>query len=191
MSLKRSSRPGVKWRRWNNILHRDLGYLCVALTIVYAVSGIAVNHMRDWNPNYDIERVQRTFDPFAVSDRQTMVDEAVARLDLPGQPNDSFRPEPAVLKLFYDEMTVEVHALDGTAMIEKANERFLVKDFNTLHLNHPAGLWTWIADAYAVLLLALAITGMFVLKGKKGFSGRGKWFILAGLVVPLIFLIIV
>jgi hypothetical protein len=191
MSLKRSSRPGVKWRRWNNILHRDLGYLCVALTIVYAVSGIAVNHMRDWNPNYDIERVQRTFDPFAVSDRQTMVDEAVARLDLPGQPNDSFRPEAAIIRLFYDEMTVEVHALDGTATIENVNERFLVKDFNTLHLNHPAGLWTWIADAYAVLLLALAITGMFVLKGKKGFSGRGKWFILAGLVVPLIFLIIV
>jgi len=189
MSRNKSSRPGLKWRRWNNILHRDLGYLCVALTIIYAVSGVAVNHMRDWNPNYNIEKVQQSFEPFAVSDRESMVEEAVDRLDLPGPPNESFRPEPAVLQMFYDEMTVELHATNGTATIERVSERFLVKDFNVLHLNQPAGWWTWIADIYAVLLLLLAITGMFVLKGKKGFSGRGKWFILAGLLVPVIFLI--
>lgn len=45
----------MKWRRWNNIIHRDLGYLCAGLTIVYVVSGIAVNQVRDWNPNFKIE----------------------------------------------------------------------------------------------------------------------------------------
>jgi len=29
----------MKWRKWNNILHRDIGYLCVGLTVVY-VSGV-------------------------------------------------------------------------------------------------------------------------------------------------------
>jgi hypothetical protein len=38
------------------VIHRDLGYVCVGLTLVYAVSGVAVNHVRDWNPNYRITR---------------------------------------------------------------------------------------------------------------------------------------
>ena len=42
MASDSSKRRPFKWRRWNNVLHRDLGYLCVALTIVYAISGIAV-----------------------------------------------------------------------------------------------------------------------------------------------------
>ena len=32
------------------------------LTIVYAVSGIAVNHINDWNPNYTFERVEQRFE---------------------------------------------------------------------------------------------------------------------------------
>jgi len=182
-------RRGFKWRRWNNILHRDLGYLCVALTIIYAISGIAVNHMHDWNPNYKFDRVQRTFEPIPLGERDIMVRLAVDRLDLPA-PNEVFRPDPARLLLFYEGWSVEVHALEGTALIERPRDRFLLRDANYLHLNHPKGLWTYVADAYAALLLLLAVTGMFVLKGKKGFAGRGKWFVLAGLVLPLAFLIV-
>ncbi len=39
----------------NRITHRDIGYLIAGLTIIYAVSGIALNHKHDWNPNYIIE----------------------------------------------------------------------------------------------------------------------------------------
>jgi len=46
------------------------------------------------------------------------------------------------------------------------------------------------ADLYAFSLLLLAITGLFILKGKKGFSGRGKWLVGAGILVPIIFLLI-
>jgi hypothetical protein len=183
-------RRRFQWRRWNNVLHRDLGYLCVALTVIYAISGIAVNHIGDWNPNYKIERIERTFQPIPVSDRETMVAQAVERLELPGTPEDSFRPDPATVQLFYKGWSVEVRALEGTALIERARGRFLLRDFNDLHLNRPKGIWTWVADAYAGLLLLLAVTGMFVLKGKKGLAGRGKWFVLAGLILPVAFLIL-
>ena len=33
-------------RRWNNLLHRDIGYLCVGMTLVYAISGIVMNHFK-------------------------------------------------------------------------------------------------------------------------------------------------
>ena len=67
--------------------------------------------------------------------------------------------------------------------------RRLLNDFNDLHLNVPKGAWTWIADLYAGVLALLAITGMFVLKGKKGLFGRGKWWVGAGILVPLLFLV--
>lgn len=185
-----SAERRFRWRRWNNVLHRDLGYLCVALTVIYAVSGIAVNHIHDWNPSYKVERIEKRFEPIAVSDRETMVALALERLELPGPPNDSFRPDPATVQLFYDGWSVEVQALAGTALIERPRGRFLLREFNDLHLNRPKGLWTWVADVYAGLLLLLAVTGMFVLKGKAGLAGRGKWFVLAGLILPVVFLIL-
>jgi hypothetical protein len=42
----------VNLRPWVRAVHRDLGYLAVGLTIVYALSGLAVNHIADWDPNF-------------------------------------------------------------------------------------------------------------------------------------------
>jgi len=189
MSQNGPARRRFKWRRWNNVLHRDLGYLGVVLTVIYAISGIAVNHIHDWNPNYKIEHVVRTLEPIPASDKATMVGLAVERLDLP-RPERSFRPSPEILQLFYEGWSVEVDVAAGRAVIERPHERVLLRDFNFLHLNHARGLWTWFADAYAALLLLLAVTGMFVLKGKKGLTGRGKWFVVAGLVIPVAFLVV-
>jgi hypothetical protein len=189
MSRRASRRRRFNWRRWNTVLHRDLGYFCVALTVIYAVSGIAVNHFHDWNPNYKIERVERTFEPIPVSDRPTMVSRAVERLDLP-EPDESFRPSPEIVQLFYDGWSVEVRAVEGVAVVDRPRDRFLLRDFNFLHLNHPKGVWTFVADAYAAVLLLVTVTGVFVLKGKKGLAGRGKWFVLAGLIVPVVFLLV-
>lgn len=48
--------PRMSWRRFLVVLHRDIGYLCAGLTVIYAISGIAVNHIEEWNPNYDVRR---------------------------------------------------------------------------------------------------------------------------------------
>ena len=42
----------LNWRKWNRVVHRDFGYLFLGMTIIYALSGIAINHIKDWNPNY-------------------------------------------------------------------------------------------------------------------------------------------
>ena len=46
--------------KFNRITHRDIGYLIAGLTIIYAISGIALNHKHDWNPNYIIENKEFT-----------------------------------------------------------------------------------------------------------------------------------
>jgi hypothetical protein len=72
----------MKWRKWNNILHRDIGYLVVGLTIIYCISGIAVNHVQDWNPSYKIETQFITIDPITSNERKQMVDEALIKLSI-------------------------------------------------------------------------------------------------------------
>ena len=178
----------MSWRRLNNVLHRDLGYVAVGLTVIYAVSGIAVNHVHHWNPSYKVVKTERSFTPIPVSDRETMVAALVERLGLPGPPQNAFRSAPHVVELFYDGWSVKADAQAGVATTERVTERPVLRDANFLHLNHPKGLWTWVADVYAVLLIVLAVTGMFVLRGKTGLSGRGKWLVAAGIAVPLLFL---
>jgi hypothetical protein len=51
------------------------------------------------------------------------------------------------------------------------------------------GTWTLVADAFAICMLGLAVTGLFMLKGPVGLGGRGKWLVLAGLIVPLVFIV--
>jgi hypothetical protein len=46
----------VKLRPLIIATHRDIGYFFAGLTVLYAISGVAVNHMEDWNPNYVIRR---------------------------------------------------------------------------------------------------------------------------------------
>jgi len=76
----------------------------------------------------------------------------------------------------------------GTATIEVVRPRPILRQANFLHLNHAKRLWTWMADLYAVALGLLAVTGLFVLRGRKGITGRGAWLTGAGVVLPFVFL---
>ena len=180
----------MAWRRWNNVLHRDLGYLCAGLTLVYVVSGVAVNHIGDWNPNYRIERSVRqlgsgvAFDP----GNRAEVEQVLTALDLEPAYRATFRPDSATLRIFLEDGIVDLEPASGRATIELAQRRVLLGAANALHLNAPKRLWTWVADIYAVSLGLLAITGLFVLKGKKGITGRGAWLTAVGVAVPAVFL---
>jgi len=182
-----AARPWT-WRRVNRAVHRDAGYLVAGLTLLYAISGVAVNHRADWNPSWKVEPELRRFAPLPVTDRETMAAALVQALDLPGPPRSSFRRAPEQIELFYDGWTVEADVTAGTARLTRPRERPVLRDANFLHLNEGKGAWTWFADVFSVLLGTLAVTGLFVLKGRTGLGGRGKWWVLAGLVPVVVFL---
>ena len=100
----------MKWRKWNNILHRDLGYLCVGLTLVYVVSGVAVNHVADWNPNYSIEQRTANVGPVTNADPQSaaVIGAILDQVSMPGDLWRSFRPDRETLRIFTDAGTVTV-----------------------------------------------------------------------------------
>ena len=61
----------------NRVTHRDIGYLIAGLTIIYAISGIALNHKNNWNPNYIFEN--RTFKTEIPVSRETFNDETAKK----------------------------------------------------------------------------------------------------------------
>lgn len=181
----------MKWRKINNVIHRDLGYLCVGLTLIYAISGIAVNHIHHWNPTYKIEKVGTTIGPVLEKGRLLSDGEIRQILNRMGQPPEydkKFQPTPNTLKIYKKDHTIDVNLLTGDIIQEKTTKRPFFFQVNFLHLNHAKKLWTWFADLYAIALITLAVTGLFVLKGKKGIKGRGAWLSMAGLIIPLVFL---
>ncbi len=44
-------------------------------------------------------------------------------------------------------------------------------------------------DAFAVGLIFLAVSGLFMVKGKKGIKWRGTFFTIAGILIPILFLL--
>lgn len=180
----------IPWRRWNRAVHRDVGYVSVGLIIVYALSGIAVNHIHQWNPSYSFERIQSEIGavPHEVPVTDDDVLEVLRRLELSPRYKTTFQPDPQTLKIFKEGNTIVVDLDSGHVAQEKVTERLVLYEANFLHLNHPKKLWTWVADAFCVALILLGVTGLFILKGKKGITGRGAWLTTAGFLIPVLFL---
>lgn len=180
-----------KWRKWNNIIHRDLGYLMVGLTIIYAVSGFILNHKHDWNPNYSIQKETVSFKPLTESEYSTEAIKGIlTEIKVSPEYKSLFRPDPKHVQVFYQKKTVNLDLSTGTGYVERIKARKVIREMNQLHLNMPGSLWTYVADFYAIALLLLGLTGLFVLKGKNGIKGRGAWFTVAGVVIPIILMII-
>jgi hypothetical protein len=182
----------MKIRRFIKITHRDVGYLCVGLTIIYAVSGIAVNHVDDWNPNYIIEN--HSYQLKAIGDSSSTVEELsfgiMEQLTITDKLASTFRPAPDKLQLFFENMNVTVNLSTWQAEMEVVNSRAVLRQTNFLHLNVPKKAWTYVADIFAAALIYLAITGIFMIEGKKGITGRGKWLIAMGVIIPAVFLLL-
>jgi len=179
----------MNWRKWNNTLHRDLGYLCFGLTIIYVVSGIAVNHIADWNPSYRITTEHTRIDiPKPPPAHDILVTSILEQLGEQGMIKNSYQSAPDILQIFVENNTITANLKTGEVLQQKNRQRSLLYLANFLHLNHPKKMWTWFADIYALALGLLAVTGLFILKGKKGITGRGAWLVSAGLIIPLVFL---
>lgn len=175
----------MNWRRWNNLLHRDVGFLCVGLTLAYAISGVAVNHVGQWNPSYRVERVETNIDPVVGDPADPItIRMLLARLDERGKLESSYRPDPNSLQLFVEGRSILVDLTSGHVVHDRAIPRPGLREMNYLHLNHPKKAWTWVADLYAVALAFLAISGLFMIR--KPILRRGLVLSGIGVVLPLL-----
>ncbi|HNX85389.1 MAG TPA: PepSY-associated TM helix domain-containing protein [Bacteroidales bacterium] len=180
-------------RRWNNILHRDIGYLCFGMTIIYAVSGIVLNHFKSgdfMHPDYSKSYHEYTvpIPPSGAVD-QTYVFKVLEKVGERRHYKSHITGEGYV-QIFLDNGSCYVDLNTGAAQLEKKTTRYVIREFNLLHYNNLKRFYTWFSDLYAAGLIILAITGLFVLRGKNGIIGRGAWLTAIGILIPALFLLI-
>jgi hypothetical protein len=168
-------------------VHRDLGNLAVGLTLVYAVSGLAVNHIADWDPNFQsYERTIELGGPIG-GDDEAAAATVMARLGVSGKPSEVYRSSADQLDVVLDNRTLHVNTTTGRVFDEGQKPRFLLRVANWLHLNRGKKSWTYVADGYAAGLILLAFTGIFMLPGKRGLLGRGGIFVALGIAIPVLY----
>lgn len=171
----------MDWRKANRALHRDLGYLCVGLTLLYAVSGVLLNHKHDWNPVYAIRGQWVRLAPAPTGDDAKIASEIAAKFKVETPVISTFRHEDGKLDIFFDGGgMITLDSAAGMVKVETIEKRTLTGAINDLHLNRPGKTWTWIADGYAVALGLLALTGMLLALRKGAVSRRGVALTLAG-----------
>jgi hypothetical protein len=172
-------------RAWLRAIHRDAGHLAVGLTVVYAASGLAVNHIADWDPSFQNYEVVRELGGAIDGDDAAIARTVAERLGVSGTPKDVYRAAPDSLEVVYERRTLHVNPLTGHVVDEGQKPRFLLRVANWLHLNRGKKAWRYVADAYAAGLLVLAATGMFMMAGRKGLLGRGGVLVVLGAAIPI------
>lgn len=184
----------MKWRKWNRWIHRELGYLFFGMAIVYGVSGIALNHhiARHWTPSH-IEKSE-SIEGLIPAKRDDVTKEYIqAILEITGE-KDNYKqyyfPNDNSLIIYLNKGQISVDLSTGNAKIVKITNRKVFREMNFLHYNKPKKLWTYFADLFAFSMVVLAISGLFMVRGKKGIRGQGAILLTIGIVIPLLFLVI-
>lgn len=176
--------------RFNIAAHRDIGYACASLILAYSLSGLAVNHIGDWNPDFVISK--QTVSLPRPYEKEEITKERIEEFGQLVQ-EEEYRvydfPTPDQVKVYYDNASLHLNLATGQGTYEKVSRRPILYHVNVLHLNRLKG-WKWASDVFALILILLSLTGLLVLRGRYGLARRGKWLILAGMLPPVLALLI-
>ena len=170
----------MKWsssiRKWSRLIHRDLSFFFAGMVLIYAISGIVMNHRDTINPNFSIERKE-----YKIAEK------------LPGKEEGNYTkhyfPKADIMKVFLKGgSNLQVNVRTGEAVYESVTRRPLIGAMARLHYN-PGQWWTYFADIFAVGLIIITLSGVIMLKGNKGIIGRGGIEMIVGIVIPILFLL--
>jgi uncharacterized protein len=180
---------GMNLSKLNRITHRDIGYLITGLTIIYALSGIALNHKHDWNPNYIIDNRSFTTDiPVKRASFNKETAQKILNSISVDQEIKTFHfPTGNKVTIFIDGGFVQINTETGDGIVEKISKRPLFFQVNFLHYN-PGKWWKYFSDIYCISLIIVTITGLFLVKGRNGITKRGAILTIIGIILPIIFL---
>lgn len=180
-------------RRLCVALHRDLGFFFAGIIVIYALSGIFMNHRHDINPSYTVEITEMALpDGFPTAKSSIKEADIKAILDDIGETGNFtkhyfVKDNLKILLRGGSSMTFDLHSGSGT--YERVRPRPIIADMVKLHYN-PGRWWTIFSDIFAAALILITLTGLFILKGRKGIAGRGTVELIIGIAIPILFLLL-
>ena len=166
---------------WLRVIHRDLGYLMAGVCIIYATSGFLLNHMNGKDQSYST--VEGTVEVEKGLDAASMKTAWNALEDVPTLKKVIAVDEDHLRLMLEGGMGI-YSVNEGKVDYETHKKRPIIYWFNRLHYNRVEG-WNVMGDFFAFSLAFFAISGLFLVKGKNGLGGRGKWILLVGILIPL------
>jgi len=161
-------------------IHRWVGLFCFGLVVFYCVTGIALNHRRDFD--YFLDRF-RTTQPLAAPMDTTALTNLLDRLAaLTGEDRPptvvKITPDGTVALLYGSHGVVTYRFAAGSSVMERIEKRPW-QPWTLLNRFHKVAgtrtLWLMVADVAAAGLILVSITGLFVLRYR-----RLDWLLLAG-----------
>lgn len=169
--------------------HRDIAYFYVGLIISFSISGIFLNHRQALNPR------RYTYDSKEIVIRVPTSKEAINEEFITGFSKEQhieddvrrFAVEGNTLKISYASHDVQVDITTGKGKIEAYRIIPLLGHMTKLHMD-TSKWWIYYSDVFGIGMLIIAITGMFIERGKNSFQARGWKLALIGIIFPLIFL---
>lgn len=174
------------------VAHRDFGYFFAGIVLIYALSGIFMNHRDTINPNFSVEITENPLPdgfPTTVNDiDRNDIDMLLMSLDASGGYTKHYPSRGNIRILLKGGSSVTVDMSKRLAVYEKIERRFIISDMVKLHYN-PGRWWTCFSDIFASALILITATGLFLLKGKNGLWPRGIILMAAGIIAPILILI--
>lgn len=179
-------------RKWSRPVHRDLSFFFSGVLLIYAASGFMLNHKRDFNSDYSVRRQELVLPgtlPQAPQQwTKERAEEVLAQVGEAGNYLKHYFPEEGQLKIFIrggSSLTADLAS--GKAVYESIRKRALLSSMNRLHYN-PSRWWTAFSDIFLAGLVVIVLSGLVMLRGPKGMWGRGGIELLAGILVPVLFM---
>lgn len=170
--------------------HRDIAYFFLGLIIAFSISGIFLNHRQSWHPRRYSYAVKEISLPAPMMKEQ-VTDTFVTNFTSAQQIEDNLRrfsvDDKNVLRISYTMNDVQVDLNTGAGKIETYRITPLLGQMTQLHQD-TSKWWIYYSDVFGLAMCTLAVTGMFIERGKNSFQKRGWWLALLGLIFPLIFL---
>lgn len=171
----------LKLRNW----HRDFSYFYVGLLMAFSISGIALNHRQSWNPREYIYQTTKV-KILLPHNRKQISDEFFQDWLEENNINLEFRGSAwrrGGYNLYFKDAYAFIDPSTGEGEIERFHVRPLLGQMVDLHKSN-SNVWLWYSDIFAISLLLICITGLFIARGKNGFKNRGWKFALFGVLIP-------
>ncbi|MBQ1651532.1 MAG: PepSY-associated TM helix domain-containing protein, partial [Paludibacteraceae bacterium] len=97
-----------------------------------------------------------------------------------------YYPNDSALKIFLKSgSNIVVNTHSGQVTYEKVRRRPVLGAMSRLHYN-PGSAWTIFSDIFAISMLIVIITGLFMMKGKNGIIGIGGIELIIGIMLPVL-----
>ena len=180
------------FRRWCRVLHHDLSFVFSGMVLIYAISGIYMNHRDTINPHYSVVRTEQSVASLPSPEDITRqdVEQIMEQVGVRERYTKHYFPKSGQMKVFLKGgSSLEVELATGHVVYESLRRRPLVSQMTKLHYN-PHKWWTWFSDIFAVAMVLIVLTGLFMLKGRNGLLGRGGVELIIGIAIPIILLLL-